>query len=219
VPHSSHLGVTLMLEHVVRMQPRRVLDIGVGFGKWGLLVREALDFMPGRIDKQDWQVEIDGIDAFPYDSPLHAWVYDSVRTANVVDVAEELTGYDLVVLGDVIEHLEKAEGLSLLRKLLASNRNALVSTPAHFFEQEVERNLHERHLSYWQPDDFREWTCDFDVVSAAVLVVALAGKDATYPTAADGRASRLAYSVPLVRDRGSVARVVKGLLRALPGPK
>ena len=216
MPHSSHHGVTLMLEHVVRMNPQRVLDVGVGYGKWGFLVREALDFMPGRLNREDWRIEIHGIDAFPYESPLRDWVYDRVTKADVREIAGELRGYDLVVLGDVLEHLPKSDGVRLLRTLLAENRNVLIATPFDFFEQELERNPYERHLSHWSQRDFREWTCEYDVAGGTVLVVALAGRGADYPTRADARASRIAYGAPGLRRRGAVARVVKGAVRAFP---
>ncbi len=32
-----------MIDWLVELQPRSVLDIGVGFGKWGFLAREYLD--------------------------------------------------------------------------------------------------------------------------------------------------------------------------------
>jgi SAM-dependent methyltransferase len=215
VPHSSHLALTQMIDHVVRMAPRRVLDIGLGYGKWGFLVREALDFIPGRLYRDDWQVRIDGIDAHPYVSPLHDWVYDDVRVADALDVLDELDGYDLVVLGDVIEHFDKEVGLSLLRSLAARNRNLLVTTPVHFFEQEMPENPFERHRSHWSPADFREWTVDYDVVGGAALVVAIAGRGASYPTRAHDRASRIAHGLPGLARRGAAPRVVKALLRRI----
>lgn len=213
MPHSNHLPLTQMLDHVVRIKPKRILDIGIGYGKWGFLIREALDFMEGRFEPGSWEVTIDGIEAFPYESPLHEWVYDSVRRVDVLDVADELEGYDLVVLGDVIEHVSKEDGMRLLRGLLARNRNVLVATPLEFFEQEVAGNPFEHHRSHWSEADFREWVYDYDVIGGFALVVALAGRDADYPTPRDARASRIAYSLPHFRRRGAAARVVKAALR------
>jgi hypothetical protein len=213
MPYSSHLGLSLALEQAVRVRPRRVLDVGVGFGKWGYLLREALDFIDGRVERDEWQARIDGIDARSYDAPLAAWVYDDVRIADVLDAAGDIEGYDLVVLGDVIEHFEKADGLALLRALLARNRNVLVVTPFFYFGQEVEGNPYQRHRSHWTIDDFRPWVFDYDVAGGAVVVVLLAGRDAVEPRSADVRASRVAYGVPFLRRRGAAARVVKSLVR------
>lgn len=215
MPCSSHLGLSLALDQAVRLRPRRVLDVGVGFGKWGFLLREALDFIDGRLERGTWQVRIDGVDARRYDSPLPGWAYDEVRICDVLGVAGELAGYDLVVMGDVIEHFEKADGLALLRTLLAQNRNVLLTTPLFYFDQEVEDNPYQRHRSRWTIDDFRPWTFDYDVVGGFLLVVVLAGRGAERPRPADTRASRVAYGIPFLRDRGAAARVVKALVRAL----
>lgn len=216
MPHSSHLPVTLMLDHVVRLQPRRILDIGPGYGKWGFLVREALDFMPGRVDQSEWQVRIDGIDAFPYKSPLLDWVYDSVRVGGALDAIDDLRGYDLVILGDVIEHFEKEDGLRLLGALLKWNRNALIATPLDFYQQEIAGNPFEQHLSVWTQDDFERWDYDYDVVGGSVIVVLLAGQGADRPTARDTAASRRAYSLPGMARRGAIAGHVKRALDGLP---
>ena len=215
MPYSTHHGLTLGVEHAVRLKPRRVLEIGFGLGKWGFLLREALDFIDGRVAREDWVVTIDGIDARDNGSPLPGWVYDDVQIGDALELIDELEPYDLVVMGDVIEHFDKAEGLSLLRTLLAKNRNVLLTTPYWFFEQEIEGNPYERHRSHWTIDDFAPWTFDYDVVGGFLLVVLLAGHQANRPQKADTRASRIAYALPFLRRRGAAARVIKGLVRGL----
>jgi hypothetical protein len=209
------LGLSLALDHVVRLHPRRVLDLGVGFGKWGFLLREALDYIEGRIEPGQWAVRIDGLDAHRYDSPLLAWVYDDVRIANALDVVDELVDYDVVVIGDVIEHFEKEEGVALLDRLLRQNRNVVLTTPLEFFEQRREDNPYEEHRSHWTIDDFGRWVFDYDVAGGFQIVVALAGRDANEPQLADARASRFAYRIPLLARRGAAARVVKQIVRPL----
>jgi hypothetical protein len=54
----------------------------------GFLIREALDFMDTRVERGQWHVVIDGIDAHRYHSPLVDWVYDSVWIADVLDVVD-----------------------------------------------------------------------------------------------------------------------------------
>lgn len=179
------------MDKVARLRPRSVLDVGVGYGKWGLLARETLDWMPGRLDRKDWEIRIDGIEVFPYESPLHSWVYDEVRFADVLDVQESIEGYDLVMMNDVIEHIEKDIAFRLLRHLVARNKNVVISTPVHFFEQEIGGNEHEHHISHWDIADFAEFTFDADVTAKQALVVTLAGADAKWPTAKDSRASRI----------------------------
>ena len=53
MPTSFHHHISKMVDWVVRLQPRSILDIGVGFGKWGFLCREYLDIFQGRYARDD----------------------------------------------------------------------------------------------------------------------------------------------------------------------
>jgi hypothetical protein len=212
MPHSWHHPTAAMLDAVAATQPRSVLDVGPGMGKWGFLCREMLDWMPGRLDRGDWQVRIDGIEVFPYASPLHDWVYDSVRRADVRDVVDECAGYDLVILGDVLEHFDREAGRGLLRALVRTNRNVLLSTPVHFFTQQVADNDHEQHRSVWGPTDFEEFDHDLWIQTGASMVVLLAGVGATIPTAHDRRVNRYLNRVPVVAPRGNLRALVRRLV-------
>jgi len=182
MPHSSHHALTTVMDAVVRLQPASVLDVGVGYGKWGFLVREALDFMNGRHARHEFLVRIDGIEAFPgYTSPLYEWVYDDVHYGDVASVSDDLLPYDLVVIGDVIEHMPKSSGLRLLRSLLKKSRNVIVATPSEFFEQEVLGNPWEQHQSRWVREDFAEWPYDFQMIGMSIVAV-LGGCGCTWPT-------------------------------------
>lgn len=157
MPTSHYLQLNTIVEAIVTASPQALLDIGVGFGKYGVLAREYLDISDGRGSYRDWKRRIDGVEAFrEYITPLHEFVYDEVFIGNATDVVPKLTRqYDLVLLIDVIEHLTKEEGLKLMRDCLAISRNVLVSTPNEFIEQhEMFDNVHEIHKSHWTAADF-----------------------------------------------------------------
>jgi hypothetical protein len=69
---------------------------------------------------------------------------------------DKLDRYDLIFLGDVIEHFPKEEGRRLLRKCLAhSDRMVLVTTPNYFNPQGAEYgNERETHHCLWTGEDF-----------------------------------------------------------------
>ena len=216
MPHSTHHPLTQVMDHVVRMQPRTVLDVGVGYGKWGLLVRESLDWLQDRHDPATWQTHITGLEAFEdYTSPLYGWVYDEIIYDDIVHYARDCPPYDLVVMGDVIEHLPKQEGLAVLETLLAKCRNVVVATPVDFFTQDILDNPWEQHHSLWSLADFRPWTFDYDVVGKVCVVAALAGVGATYPTPRQTQASEAAYRLPGMSHQGTAAKVVKQLITRL----
>ena len=201
-----------MLDAIAVTRPDSILDVGVGMGKWGFLARELLDWNEGRVDRPEWRVRIDGIEVFPYESPLHDWVYDSVRRADVRDVVTECTGYDLVILGDVLEHLTAVDGRALLTALVATNRNVLISTPVRFFTQEIAGNEHEEHRSLWAPRDFEAWDHDVWIQTGVSMVVLLAGTGATIPTARDRAVNRVLDRVPGVATRGNLRALIRRIV-------
>jgi hypothetical protein len=168
-----------------------------------------LDWSEGRLDPASWSVRIDGIEAFDYESPLHGWVYDSITRADVLDVATGISGYELVIMSDVIEHIEKGRALDLLAQLLATNRNVLVSTPTTFFEQEIAGNPYERHVSKWALADFCRFPYDAEIAGGAALVVLLAGAGSIHPSVRAQRVNRAVDRVPGIRSRGLLRRMVK----------
>ena len=216
MPHSWYFPTTLIQDKVARLAPRSVADIGSGFGKWGFLLREQLDWNLGRVAKADWTAQIVGVEVFPYESPLHDWVYDELIREDALNIVERLVGFDLVLLCDVIEHIEKRVALSFLRHMVSTNRNVIVCTPLDFFEQEISDNEYEHHISHWSMTDFKEFTYDYDQAGGAAMVVTLAGNGASWPSRRDMAASRLTYTMLGLKRRSGAARLVKQVVgRAL----
>lgn len=195
MPFSLIENVPPMVEFMVRsvaavgkLPPRetsrlRVLDVGVGFGMWGFMVRQVLDgVLAGRVREADWQVDLVGIEYFePYISSHQRALYNHIHMGDALALAGTLGTFDIAILGDVIEHFEKDVGMQLLRTLAAHAKIVLVSTPNGFMEQDAYAgNDKERHLSGWTLDDFASFgILDHRVVGSPlkgieVLLVALA---------------------------------------------
>src|SRR5687767_1397928 len=105
MPTSYMKAISTIMETVVEVNPESILDIGVGFGKYGLLCREALDIPVGKYHKSAWNIRIDGIEIFEeYRNPVHDYVYDKVYYGNVNELIDSLSDYDLILLIDVLEH-------------------------------------------------------------------------------------------------------------------
>lgn len=154
---TSDVGlVPVVVREMQRLQPRSVLDIGVGFGKWGYLAREYLEVWQGRLSRREWTIRVDGIEAFPaYRNPLWDWVYDNIHLGDVRQLVDTVGSYDLVLMCDVIEHMDKPSAASVVRALFKRSRTMIVTTPTTFWAQEAENgNPFERHVSFWHPIDF-----------------------------------------------------------------
>ncbi len=158
MPTSHPCQINEIISLVDILNPSSLLDIGVGFGRYGFLCRELLDIYKGQhYHRKDWKIRIDGIEAFPeYLTPVHHHIYDRIFTGNALDVLDSLdTRYDLTIMIDVLEHFPREDGLKLLCKLLTKSRNILLSTPLTVYEQDaVFDNQFEQHVHEWKREDF-----------------------------------------------------------------
>lgn len=147
---------------IVRINPKKTLDVGMGFGTHGVLIREYLDLWDNvnETEMYAWKRELDGIEIFEkYISPAHRFLYDNIYIGDARTIIPALKKhYDLVILADVIEHLSSADGRALLSDILAITDNVIVSTPKNAKEQGAQYgNEHERHLSQWHERDFKQF--------------------------------------------------------------
>lgn len=117
-----------------------VLDVGPGWGKYAVALRECLNVRPARIDaveKVEEYVDQHGL------APL----YDHVTIGDVCDLAPaELAGYDVVLMVDVIEHLEDADAFDLLDRIPG---RVVICTPVSWFQTDDGLPEPERHRSHW----------------------------------------------------------------------
>lgn len=152
MPSSRPDVITPVLKYIMRFNPDSILDVGSGFGKWGFLLREYLEAWQGRLYPQ-WQKQIDAIEIWPDYTrlPWYRPVYNNIFLGDVLDYTGLLPKYDLVLFMDVIEHLEKEQGLILLEKA----KHWVVTTPAYVNKQGAAfGNPHEAHKSFWKLADF-----------------------------------------------------------------
>ncbi len=165
MPSSRPHAIPLVLGLVRQLQPASILDVGVGFGKWGHLFREYTDIAaserdPARYPKSGWKVRIEGIEAFPaYITPAHQYFYDQLHVGPAEQLVPLLGRFELIFLGDVIEHLSKECGEQLLRTVVdRADKAVIVTTPWHWCEQGAAcGNEFERHRSAWSAGDFSRY--------------------------------------------------------------
>lgn len=158
MPTSHYHQIDQLIELIYFFQARRLLDIGIGFGKYGFLAREYLELLDGREQYANWQHQIDGIEAFPeYVRPWHEQIYDHIFRGNASEIVPTLTGtYDLALMIDVLEHFTYEDGWKLLQELFCHSRNILISTPKDIGHQgNAFGNDFETHRFQWHPRHFR----------------------------------------------------------------
>ena len=204
MPSSRPNAIPTVINLVRQLKPNSILDVGIGFGKWGHLFREYSDIQesehdPARYQRTNWKVRIDGIEGFSaYVTEMHYFLYNDIHIGNAIELLPNLPAYDLIFMGDIIEHLDKEKGLELLNNAIRKARKAvIVSTPKYETDQaDLCGNELERHRSSWSVRDFQNLdgaivtTVDRSIILAVLLkpgVPTPSCKPPTQPRPADLR--------------------------------
>lgn len=110
----------------------RILDVGVGDGTYSKLLR-------------DIGYRMDGMDIWlPYVNEYKLnEKYDNLIIGNIMNY--DISNYDVIILGDVLEHLSISDSLQLMNKIERSGCMCIVAVP-YRMEQGVEYgNVYEIH--------------------------------------------------------------------------
>jgi len=115
-------------------------------------------------DKGSWKTEINTVEIWSkYITPVHHYDYNNVVIADVmqmpVDYPEFKERYDIVWMGDIIEHMPMDDGIRLLAKVrewIKPGGHVLIVTPTRKKQwmKGVMGNPHEAHKSIWTLQDF-----------------------------------------------------------------
>lgn len=153
--------IPVVLHVLQQLEPRTVLDVGKGFGKYGFLIHEyfGLDSTkrpdPGLTLAEQSRVTIDAVECNPdYLWPHLRQFYRTVRLGRIEELCLELPAYDVVLMTDVIEHLEKPIAEGVLASFFKRGSTIVLSTPTHFLQQDLYQSPDERHRSFWTTRDF-----------------------------------------------------------------
>lgn len=158
---SNWQNISYNIELVRKLDPATILDVGVGFGRWGILFREFLEIWnSGRYDGK-WERIIDGVEIFPgYIKDYHKYFYSDIYLQDALSFLKSTDKkYDLINFGDVLEHFTKDEGEELLKIAVEKGRNVLINIPiGKYWEQRgTEENPYEAHKSIWYNNDFTKF--------------------------------------------------------------
>ncbi len=169
---SAPYAIPVIANAVRQLQPQSILDVGVGFGKYGVIFREYVDVWhaenASETKRDGWRLRLEGIEIFKdYLSPLHDYIYDQIHIGDAESVIDGLGQYDVIFMGDVLEHFPKEAGQRIIRKLYEhANKCVLLTYPRDAESRDaILGNPAEAHLSTWSERDFD----DFPRVAYSVL--------------------------------------------------
>ena len=155
MPSSTHHLLNHMIFEIINTNPISILDIGIGYGKYGFLAREFIEAHADRVFPSQWKLKIDGIEIWKNYVDYLNWIniiYNKVYIGDAYELIDKVSDYDLIIAGDIIEHLPKKKGEFLLKKCIRKAKKwGLVSIPLGnwLHHKVVANNPHEDHQSIW----------------------------------------------------------------------
>ncbi len=137
---------------------KRFLDIGCGAGGYGILIREVFD----------GTVKIHAVEPFKEYIWRHKLTetYDEVICRDIRDILHEIEQYDLIIAGDVLEHLAKEQAIDVVSGVLPKCRFFWGALPISVGKpwsigyrqgpEDYEENPLNKHLHDWTGEEIRE---------------------------------------------------------------
>lgn len=158
MPGSMPEGKQFIKDYLATIPIKRILDIGPGSGNYyDLLTKrgEYRDYPGDPILGIEWvAVEIysDYIDIFNLREK-----YSSILICDVYDMEwDEGINFDVVILGDVLEHMPEYHGVEVIRRAVEHSKVVVLSLPIIDYPQgESWGNIHEAHVEQYSPQKIR----------------------------------------------------------------
>jgi hypothetical protein len=144
MPHSDHANKDWVLDKIKEINPKSILDVGVGAGVLESIVRPLFGN----------DIVIHGIEAWqPYISEYDLEnKYDKIFN---IDAREwHIWDYDLVMFGDVLEHMIESESVKIWDEVATQASNAIITIPIiHYPQGAAFNNPYEiHHEEDWNTD-------------------------------------------------------------------
>jgi hypothetical protein len=153
MPYSANTFDHILQEHVMRLKPISILDVGAGAGKNGKLVRQT---------GYDYQLDcLEPTNNYISEYNLTS-IYNTVYPYNISQFIDSLYkfNYDLVIFGDVLEHLFRSQVIDYIDYILYKCKWVIVIWPNNMPQDDYGNNPYEIHRSNFTIHDL---TSKFDV--------------------------------------------------------
>lgn len=144
MPFSDQSNQKWVVDTLSTLDITSMLDIGAGAGIYGKLFREHFP-----------KAQREAVEAWePYIAEYR--LNDLYQVVHHTDVKNHSNfNFDIVIFGDVLEHMTKSEALEIWEKTAKSAKFALISIPiVHYPQDEVFNNPYEKHVKDdWSHDE------------------------------------------------------------------
>jgi hypothetical protein len=135
MPFSTPVFKKETIDYLVNKFPpsSTILDVGAGAGYYSKLLKETFPNM-------------DAIEIFEQYIGMYQLKlkYRNVWNENILTF--EFDHYDIILMGDVLEHIEESEGIELVKKLYSKCDELVIAIPFNAPQGEYFGNIYETHL-------------------------------------------------------------------------
>jgi len=141
----SEIGTSIIIDKILSTTNNVVLDVGCGEGKWGKLLKGKVDIIDGI---EIWKPYIE-----EYNLSLY---YDTLYNVDVIKFVYDKK-YNIAILGDVLEHMERDDAVSFLNNLKTAVDTILLTIPVTVCIQDgnLIGNPFETHHYHWSDKEIR----------------------------------------------------------------
>lgn len=137
MPYSDPDNKPWTIEKLKEINPKTILDVGAGSGTYVDIIRENLGY----------DVHVDAVEVWePYIKDFN--LEKKYHTVWNQDIREfDQFSYDLVIFGDILEHMAESDAVDLWNKVSKNAKYAIISIPIIHYHQGAEfGNPYEVHV-------------------------------------------------------------------------
>jgi hypothetical protein len=189
-----------LTEDVIRLiEPKTALDIGPGQGKYAYM----LDRAAPQCQRHALEISAEYATAYKLDTLYHkVSIGDAAELVNDPSARNAL--YDLVIIGDCIEHLPKSKGLDLINFLTYRCAYLVMIVPEFSYYDTQNMEHTESHIAVWSEHDLG-WHDRFAFMRSEFMQIFILRGYQPYPLAlADLVAKSNSAPSPVSRYGGGV---------------
>jgi len=137
-------GISIILEEILKMPDANVIDVGAGEGKWGKLLKGKVKQIDG---VEVWEPYIKKYGLIQY--------YDNLFNINMMDIDYDKMKYEIMILGDVLEHLKYNDAITFMTTAQKYIDNIFLIIPISLCVQNGSYygNPYESHLYQWKDEE------------------------------------------------------------------
>jgi phospholipid N-methyltransferase len=137
MPYSVNENKPWIQRVIKEISPSTVLDVGAGSGVYADIIRQNTDYKINIVAIEVWE---------PYIKQFNLEKkYDEIINKDVREIED--FNYDLVIFGDILEHMSEEDAIKLWDKVSKQSKFAIISIPTiHFPQGEISGNPYEVHI-------------------------------------------------------------------------